>query len=488
MNFHILTLFPEMVENGLNNSVIGKAMDKGTITLKARNIRDYTTDKHKKVDDYPYGGGAGMLMQAQPVFDCFSAVKEEIEKSGGKSPRVIYMTPQGNVFCQSMAEEFAKEENLVFLCGHYEGIDERVLEEIVTDFVSVGDYVLTGGELPAMVITDAVARLVDGVLNNTESAHTETFYHDLLEYPQYSRPKEWRGKKVPEVLLSGDHKKIETWRLEQAVSRTRNRRPDLYEKYERSKSCEAYLLEHKLHHMDMLEALRRGSADLLYFGGEGALLYEKNSGAYMITAKDEASGKRMVLDTLQAKKHIPGTVFPDVFPKKEVKLFVSHQDFMNDFLCRQFGLEVEMECIQAVYTRKEPLPVKKGTDIRKLDGNFLPVLKEYYHTYVEDGYVEERIQSGVMYGIFEAGHLAGFIGTHKEGAIGMLEIFEAYRNRGYAKTLESFYINLHLKNGWTPFCQIETGNETSLGLQKSLALYPAKEKLYWLGAVQDLPE
>ena len=488
MNFHILTLFPEMVEKGLNTSVIGKAVDKGRITLKTHNIRDYTTDKHKKVDDYPYGGGAGMLMQAQPVFDCFSAVREEIEKSGGKSRRVIYVTPQGKRFCQSMAEEFAQEENLVILCGHYEGIDERVLEEIVTDEVSIGDYVLTGGELPAMVITDAVARLVDGGLHNAESAHTETFYHDLLEYPQYSRPEEWKGKKVPEVLLSGDHKKIESWRREQAVSRTQKRRPDLYEKYERSSRCEAYLLQNKLHHIDMLETIRRGNAEILYFGEEGALLYEKNSGAYMITARDEESGKRMISHILpEGRERLEG-VFSD-FPgnsNREVTLFVSHQEFMNDFLCRQFGLLVEMECTQAVYTRKEPLPVKKGMDIRKLDERFLPVLKEHYDTYVEEGYVEERLKAGVMYGIFEREDLAGFIGTHKEGSIGMLEILEAYRNKGYAKALESFYINLHLRNGWTPFCQIKTGNERSFGLQKSLALYPAKEKLYWLGADESL--
>ena len=233
MQFHILTLFPEMVENGLQTSILGRAIQKGLIGIHAVNIRDYTQDKHNKVDDYPYGGGAGMLMQAQPVYDCWKAVEERIQgetSSPGKT-RVIYVTPQGSVFNQHMAEDFSKEEDLIFLCGHYEGVDERVLEEIVTDYVSIGDYVLTGGELPAMVMIDAISRLVPGVLNNDESAETESFHEDLLEYPQYSRPEEWMGRKVPAILLSGDHAKVDAWRLEQSVERTRKRRPDLYEKW-----------------------------------------------------------------------------------------------------------------------------------------------------------------------------------------------------------------------------------------------------------------
>ncbi len=229
MNFHILTLFPEMVMQGLNTSIIGRALEKGLLTINAINIRDFTTDKHKKVDDYTYGGGAGMLMQAQPVYDAYAHVVNHMKTR--QRPRVIYVTPQGKVFNQSMAREFAMEQDLIFLCGHYEGIDERVLEEIVTDYVSIGDYVLTGGELPAMVMVDSISRMVPGVLNNKESGETESFSGYLLEYPQYSRPEEWNGKKVPEVLLSGHHKKIEEWRLEQSVKRTKERRPDLYEKY-----------------------------------------------------------------------------------------------------------------------------------------------------------------------------------------------------------------------------------------------------------------
>jgi tRNA (guanine37-N1)-methyltransferase len=235
MNFHILTLFPEMVMQGLHTSILKRAVDSGYINIEAVNIRDYTLDKHGKVDDYTYGGGAGMLMQAQPVYDAYKAVEEKILEENvfhkDRKPRVIYVTPQGTVFHQKMAQELAQEENLIFLCGHYEGIDERVLEEIVTDYVSIGDYVLTGGELPAMVMIDAIARLVPGVLHNEESASTESFHDDLLEYPQYSRPEIWRDKAVPPILLSGDHAKVDQWRLEQSIERTKRQRPDLYEKW-----------------------------------------------------------------------------------------------------------------------------------------------------------------------------------------------------------------------------------------------------------------
>lgn len=231
MNFHILTLFPEMVMQGLHTSILGRAVEREHISIEAVNIRDYTLDKHGKVDDYTYGGGAGMLMQAQPVFDAWQAVADGIAARGASPGRVIYVTPQGKTFHQKMAQELAAEEDLIFLCGHYEGIDERVLEEIVTDEVSIGDYVLTGGELPAMVMIDAIARLVPGVLHNTDSAVTESFYDGLLEYPQYSRPEVWHDRRVPPILLSGDHAKVDAWRLEQSILRTKERRPDLYEAY-----------------------------------------------------------------------------------------------------------------------------------------------------------------------------------------------------------------------------------------------------------------
>lgn len=227
MRFHVLTLFPEMIEQGLGTSITGRAMENGLVSLNAVNIRDYAANKHRKVDDYTYGGGAGMLMQAQPVYDACMAVQNSLEKPA----RVVYMTPQGSTFNQEMAKELAEEEDLIILCGHYEGIDERVLEEIVTDEISIGDYVLTGGELPAMVVIDTVSRLIHGVLGNGVSADTDSFMNGLLEYPQYSRPETWRGRTVPAILLSGDHAKVDRWRKEQSLKRTRERRPDLYRKY-----------------------------------------------------------------------------------------------------------------------------------------------------------------------------------------------------------------------------------------------------------------
>lgn len=276
MNFHILTLFPEMVMSGLNTSIIGRAAARGLLSIEAVNIRDYAFNKHQSVDDYPYGGGAGMLMQAEPVYLAYKAVEEQIlarkaqaELTGErleqtecieqnvsavqteavkkaaekKKLRVVYLSPQGDTFSQEMAEELAKEEDLILLCGHYEGIDERVLEEIVTDYVSIGDYVLTGGELPAMVMVDTISRLVPGVLHNDVSAEFESFQDHLLEYPQYSRPEEWHGKKVPEVLLSGHHANIEKWRRQQSILRTRERRPDLFEKCELTEKEKRWLAE-----------------------------------------------------------------------------------------------------------------------------------------------------------------------------------------------------------------------------------------------------
>lgn len=237
MNYHILTLFPEMVMDGLNTSIIGRAKEKGLISIEAVNIRDYTKEKHGHVDDAPYGGGAGMVMQPAPVCDAYEALCQKL----GKRPKVLYMNPQGRVFNQHIAEELAKEEDLVFLCGHYEGIDERALEKIVTEHLSVGDYVLTGGELPAMIMIDCISRLVPGVLNNDVSAEIESFHDNLLEYPQYTRPEVYEGMRVPEVLLSGHHKNIETWRRQQSIKRTLERRPDLLEEANLSKKERQYL-------------------------------------------------------------------------------------------------------------------------------------------------------------------------------------------------------------------------------------------------------
>ncbi|MBR0411820.1 MAG: tRNA (guanosine(37)-N1)-methyltransferase TrmD [Eubacterium sp.] len=223
MNFHVLTLFPDMIRQGLHTSVTGRALDRGLIHLNTVNIRDYSKDKHKHVDDTPYGGGAGMVMQPEPIWLAY----EELTCGMQDKPRLIYVTPQGKTFTQSMAEEFAACRDLIFLCGHYEGVDERILEEIVTDYVSIGDYVLTGGELPAMVMIDAVSRLIPGVLNNQESAEFESFQDNLLEHPHYTRPVEFHGRKVPDVLLSGHHANIDRWRRQQSLKRTLERRRDL---------------------------------------------------------------------------------------------------------------------------------------------------------------------------------------------------------------------------------------------------------------------
>lgn len=225
MQFNVLTLFPEMIEEGFDNSITGRARRNGLLSLNTVNIRDYSKDKHKRVDDYPYGGGAGMLMLCQPVYDAFKSLGTK------EGTRVVYLSPKGKPFNQNLAKELSKEEELVFLCGHYEGIDERVLDKIVTDRVSIGDYVLTGGELPALVMMDAIARLVPGVLGNDESSMDESFSDSLLEHPQYSRPEVFMDEAVPEILLSGDHQRIEEYRLKKSIELTIANRPELYVKW-----------------------------------------------------------------------------------------------------------------------------------------------------------------------------------------------------------------------------------------------------------------
>ena len=243
MNFHVLTLFPEMIEQGLSTSITGRALEQNIIGLNAVNIRDFSVEKHGKVDDYTYGGGAGMLMQAEPVYRTYKSVEEKIPKN--RTKRVIYVTPQGQTFTQQKAKELSGADDLIFLCGHYEGIDERVLEQKVTDFVSIGDYVLTGGELPAMVMIDTISRLIPGVIKEQESYEEDSFYHGLLEYPHYTRPQNFEGMEVPEVLLSGHHENIRKWRKKESLRRTLLRRPDLLEHYELNKEEAKMLAEIK---------------------------------------------------------------------------------------------------------------------------------------------------------------------------------------------------------------------------------------------------
>ena len=225
MRFDVMTLFPEMVSGVLGESIIGRAQKGGLIEVRCHNIRDFSLDRHRKTDDTPYGGGVGMVMTCQPIYDCYLHATEDIPE--GNKRRVIYMSPKGAIFNHDKALELSKYDNLVFLCGHYEGVDQRVIDEIVDEEISIGDYVVTGGEIPACIVIDAVSRLVDGVLPSSECYEGESVASGILEYPQYTKPREFRGREVPEVLLSGDHKKIDLWRLSEAVKITEERRPDL---------------------------------------------------------------------------------------------------------------------------------------------------------------------------------------------------------------------------------------------------------------------
>lgn len=237
MRIDIMTLFPDMCRAVYSESIIGRAVNKGILEINAVDIRDYTVDKHNRVDDTPYGGGMGMLMQAQPVYDCYQAICRDL----GHRSHLIYLSPQGKVLTQQRAKELSELDDMVLLCGHYEGIDERVLEEIVDEEISIGDYVLTGGELPALVLVDCVARMIEGVLPNEEAFSQESHYSGLLEHPQYTKPFEWNGKEVPEVLLSGHHANIEKWKREQSLKRTLERRPELLDKAELSKKDKEFL-------------------------------------------------------------------------------------------------------------------------------------------------------------------------------------------------------------------------------------------------------
>ncbi|MDB0440659.1 tRNA (guanosine(37)-N1)-methyltransferase TrmD [Clostridioides difficile] len=227
MRFHIMTLFPEIFHSYMNESIMKRAVEKGIIDVHIYNIRDFSNNKHKKVDDYPFGGGAGMVMTPQPIYDTYKYI---IKTHNINSPRVIYLTPKGKVYNQSIVKEMSIEEDIILLCGHYEGIDERIIDLIVTDEISIGDYVLTGGELPALIMIDSISRLIPGVLNQDESFEEESFKDNLLEYPHYTRPREFEELKVPEVLLSGNHKKIDEWRREESIRITKERRLDLYKK------------------------------------------------------------------------------------------------------------------------------------------------------------------------------------------------------------------------------------------------------------------
>ena len=479
MNFHILTLFPEMVTDGLQTSIIGRAVKGGLLAIEAVNIRDYAFNKHQSVDDYPYGGGAGMLMQAEPVYQACHAVTEKIkEKNPQASPRVVYLSPQGKTFSQELAEEYAKEEDLILLCGHYEGIDERVLEEIVTDYVSIGDYVLTGGELPAMVMVDAISRLVPGVLHNEVSAEFESFQDHLLEYPQYSRPEEWHDKKVPQVLLSGNQKKINEWRLEQSVIRTKERRPDLYAKYEELQECKKCMMRQKLLHIDMIELINRGRARIVYHDADEILLRDIVTGIYFHTRMSGVPQMEWKLPLKLAKDD-------------SIECIVLHQREMVPLMETHFHLKEDMECLQGAYTRREKLPVRglygpdgrgeNGFSIRVLSEEFIPFVTEHYSEIGTEEYVTDRIRHGAVYGAFYDEKIVGFIADHEEGSIGMLYVLPEYRKRHVAMALETYCMNLAIERGEIPYGQIVLGNEPSIGLQEKMGICFAKGTIVWMG-------
>ena len=428
MKFHILTLFPEMVQHGLATSILGRAAEKNLISIDAVNIRDYTQDKHGKVDDYTYGGGAGMLMQAQPVYDAYRSV------AGEKKIRCVYLTPQGEPFTQKKAKELSGEEELVLLCGHYEGIDERVLEEVVTDYISIGDYVLTGGELAAMVVVDAVARLVPEVLNNNESAETESF-----------------------------HKKINAWRLEQSERRTEERRPDLYAKYQEKQKVIKKLSAKKRIFIHMMETLSRGLGEVLYAEGKNVLIYLPEIGNAMLNAEDEEHLEKML------------PLIPKAVSEHSI---VTVTDRWNERVSEILGYHGSMLCSQACYTRGEPLPVKHK-DIRQLTVEEVPYVAEHYHL-GDEIYVRERIAAGDVFGIYIEGKLCGFIGCHNDGSMGMLYVEDAYRRQGLAASLEGYLINKQREQGMIPYAHIVNGNEASVQLQERLGLNLSETVIWWL--------
>ena len=419
--FHILTLFPKWRRAGQPYFRPGTA--EKDLIYRCAGISGIThrmgTEKWMIIPM-----AVRMLMQAQPVYDAYRVV------AGDRKVRCVYLTPQGAPFTQKKAGRDCPGKRNWLLCGHYEGIDERVLEEVVTDYISIGDYVLTGGELAAMVVVDAVARLVPGVLNNDESAETESFHNDLLEYPQYSRPEEWHGKKVPEVLLSGNHKKINAWRLEQSERRTEERRPDLYAKYQEKQKVIKKLSAKKRIFIHMMETLSRGLGEVLYAEGKNVLIYLPEIGNAMLNAEDEEHLEKML------------PLIPKAVSGHSI---VTVTDRWNERVSEILGYHGSMLCSQACYTRGEPLPVRHK-DIRQLTVEEVPYVAEHYHL-GDEIYVRERITAGDVFGIYIEGKLCGFIGCHNDGSMGMLYVEDAYRRQGLAASLEGYLINKQREQG-----------------------------------------
>lgn len=453
MKFHVLTLFPEMIQNGCNNSILRRAMGKGLIEVHPVNIREFTLERHGKVDDYPYGGGAGMLMQAQPVYDAWFSIAD-------KRLRTVYVTPQGKPFTQEMAKNFAEEEELIILCGHYEGIDERVLEEIVTDRVSIGDYVLTGGELPAMVMIDAISRLVPGVLGSGESAETESFEGDLLEYPQYSRPEVWKGKVVPEVLLSGDHKRISRWRVEEAEKLTQKVRPDLYEKYQEKQKLLKALMKHKKENAYVIDGLLRGSAKILLAKADQVIAMDVNTKNVMLCCDSMEAGVELL-------EVLPGNC----------RTILHNCAAINPYLEEKLGFRVGDECYQSVYTQRGALPVAHK-DIRPYPMEQLDYAAANYGEETR-AYLKDRIAKGAFFAAYAEEKIVGFCGMHSGGSLGLLFVDPAFRRTNVGSSLASHLVNKALERGGFPYAHVRVANQASLKMQEKMGLYLGKKTVFW---------
>lgn len=464
MNFTILTLFPEFIEQGLHTSILGKACEKGLLSFNAVNIRDYSNDKNKRVDDYTYGGGAGMLMQAQPVFDAYNDVCRNPETSSKVTsrPRTIYVTPQGKPFTQKIAAELATEKSLVFLCGHYEGIDERVLDTIVTDRYSIGDYVLTGGELPALVMIDAISRLIPGVLGNDTSADIESFYGNLLEYPQYTRPEIWNGMRIPDVLLDGNPVKVASWRLEKSKELTKKVRPDLYEKYECTEKVKKFLLKDKRNNIHIIEALKRGLGDVVSLNPL-VIYIPSECMAYITQDESGAAYSFEIFDEIFSELNITHIVTDDI----SANIFIESGKFEDRFKVRN-----------SVYTEKVHKKIC-NKNIKKCTESDITYICENYDL-CDKEYMQDRISRGLLYGIYEDDTLAGFAGVHMDGSIGMLFIADQYRRKGYGTDLINYIINLELDKGHTPYGQIMVHNNASFAMQDNDGLYAGDKILHYI--------
>lgn len=456
MKFHVLTLFPEMIRQGMDTSILKRAMDAGKIELNCVNIRDFTTDKHGSVDDYPYGGGAGMLMQAQPVYDAWKSI------SSHDTSKTIYVSPKGKTFNQRLAERLAEEEELIFLCGHYEGIDERALEKIGVECVSIGDYVLTGGELPAMVMMDCISRLVPGVLNNQVSAETESFQGDLLEYPQYSRPEVWEDMEVPKVLLGGNHKDILAWQKENAIELTKKCRPDLYNKFQKKTEALKVLGKSKRENACIMDILLTGDGDLIAREGNSFLAFHRGSRYTMLFGDSVEEGLKLL-------SHVPSETY---------LLCTNIEGLLPELKSRKQFVVFE-ECYQVVYTNREKMAVSHK-NIRVLTMEDLPYVSEHYGNGEACDYLKQRIIHGAMYGAYVEDKLVGFCGMHKDGSIGMLYVEPEHRLGHIGSSLASFMVNISMERGGLPYAHIYCDNEPSLKMVDSMGLYQSKKVIYWL--------